>query len=319
MKNFLLAATTALTSSLALSAAAQSVATQSIDEALDGQLDFRRTAYAVCIDLPTCEVAGVTVTAERQVGDGDVWVPATLYWDPVDGFGVQGGNQNDEIDVDERLVVEFSSPVQTRGIWLSDVFISEAGRYQTVNANAEDAEVADFEMFRGNAPVLQARMSGQIDLPRDPFNGLFPEAFVEDGDLLNRLLIGTDNISIYMPDPDGTGVVTLPLGDIDREKQAIFAGVETVDIPIAELLGGATNITVFKAGSENAARILAARDNLASLEKLRIDATNARRVGSIPNGEIGWYSGNGIAVDRIVFTSEPLTSNDYSIAGIVIQ
>jgi|GEM_PF-2152601 hypothetical protein len=47
---------------------------------------------------------------------------ARLYWDGTDGFGVQYGYENDEVEGDETLLLTFSTAVHLDAIHLTDLF-----------------------------------------------------------------------------------------------------------------------------------------------------------------------------------------------------
>lgn len=297
---------------------AQEIRTGSIDKALNSSLDFRSTAFEPCLAEVTCEVAGITLIAERLVEPG-VWDAAEIYWDPIDGVGILGGRQNDEIDVDERLTLIFDREVEVSGLWLSDLFIGEAARYENRPLTTEDTETARFELFFGVDRLLEARVNGMFELPEETFESSFTDMFDDGGDLLNRVLINEDTITVYAPGQSSDQAVTLPIGDVDPAKKALFGEETTSTQSIAGLLGNAREVAAFEAGSSNAKRLLAIRNNLQELEALRVEAQIQRLVGDAENGELGWYRPEPVTVDRIVFTADPQTSNDYSIAGIVVK
>ena len=81
-----------------------------IDLTLENGIDFRTVAFSECFERTECEVNGVRISAEHWDNDIIGWAPSRIYWSPIDGFGVIGGGQNDEIDFEERLIVEFVEP-----------------------------------------------------------------------------------------------------------------------------------------------------------------------------------------------------------------
>ena len=97
-------------------ATAQEAAAALIDQDLSAQIDFRSLAFGLCFSQPTCTVEGVTITAERRDVAGDGWVPALIYWDPMDGLGVLEGGQN-ECEI-ARILVDLLPPLLTFAVQL---------------------------------------------------------------------------------------------------------------------------------------------------------------------------------------------------------
>lgn len=67
-------------------------------------------------------------------------MPNRLYWDSVDGFGVQGGGyEADEIESPEALRINFSSPIYVNHFGLTDLFFEggyeETGSWSLDNTN----------------------------------------------------------------------------------------------------------------------------------------------------------------------------------------
>lgn len=294
----------------------ESQLTGNVDSELVRGVDFRNMAFEECLNVAECNINGLRIFAQRQQLDGS-WTSANIYWDPIDGLGVMGGQQNDEIDSDERLTVTFGSEVEMAGIWLSDLFIGEEARYQGVSYSAADVETAQITLHRGDDAGELFEVNGVFELPENPFEAAFTDMFVEGGDLLNRILVDTDRISIFMPGENGGTPVVLPLGDVDPAKRALFSENAVATIDIGTLLGAAGEVQVFEVGSFNASQIIAIRDDMNELSNLRAKAEMQRTIGDADNGELGWYAPSARKVDRIVFTSDVVTSNDYSVAGLI--
>jgi hypothetical protein len=297
--------------------ASEVVRTGVIDTALETGIDFRSIAFEVCLDKVSCRVGDLTIFAERKNEAGD-WSPALIYWDPIDGFGVMGGRQNDEIDADERLSIDLGAVREVKGLWLSDLFIGEAERYQSNSNGSNDVETAQVDFFLGGLPVASESINGVFELPEKPFESAFTDIFDPGGDLLNRILVEDGSISIIMPDGDVGTPVVLKIGAIDTGKQKVFSQNAVGEVDIASLLDRAGNIPVFETGSANAMQIIAIRDDMTKLAKLQKLAEIQRRIGNAENGELGWYAGIINRSDRIVLTAGMQTSNDYSVAGLMI-
>ena len=305
-----------------------------IDAELATQVDFRTDAFSTCAQRPTCTVNGITLTAERRKTLQSPWEPAELYWGPVDGLGVLDGAQNDEIDFDERLIVEFDTTTLVDGIWLSDLFQLEDGRYgsgQTlrVEGQPEDAEIAGISLLISDIEVSTLLISGQDALPIDPFNELVSEIYTEDGDLERRILIDQEVVTIVVPDPQDPTVdlvLTVPIGQIDKEKLVIFEGVETIDVDIDELLGEFNRTPIFVEGTTNFERLQAAMINMDQMSAIRASAAAQRVAGDRSNGEyrisladeLGEDAADLARLDGVVFFAPFDASNDFSVAGIVL-
>ncbi len=103
---------------IALALAAPCALAMPIGSALDGQIDFRTTDYGGCFGMTNCTVGDLTLSAVNQDG------AAEIYWDGVDGLGIIGGQESDEIDGSngEMLTVTFANPTSLTGVWFSDLF-----------------------------------------------------------------------------------------------------------------------------------------------------------------------------------------------------
>ena len=292
-----------------------------IDAQLAGQIDFRADAFQGCMDKQSCTVGDITASAYRRTAEDADWVVARLYWDAVDGLGVLDGGQNDEIDFDEKIVVSFASPKTVKTIWLSDLFISEEARYSGVSLNDEDSETAEVEMRMAGATAMQMRITGNVDLPNTSFNEDISKAYVEDGDLLTRLVMDQDTTNIVVPglrENGEAGAIRAQIGQIDKDKLEIFAGVPTVEVDISTILANAKGMPVFPTGKHNeqqVARMLLSPSQIADLRK---SAEAGRVIGTKSNGEVAGVLPSPVTTDELVFATPIETSNDYSIAGLVL-
>lgn len=306
-------------------ASSQGEGAGSIDEDLRGQLDFRTNAFAECFEQYQCSVQGITVTAERRDTDGENWIPAQMYWDPLDGLGVMAGGQNDEIDFDERLLVTFEGTkggtVNIDRVWLSDIFIGEDERYGSNDpAGLEDVEVAVIQSFFAGSMVDEVNADGANVLPPDPFNEDVLAQFEEAGDLFRRVIIQDGSITVVVPDTeDGeeTQLLTFDISSVDEEKLDLFEGIETVEIDLADVLAGFNDVPFNTAGTTNAEFVEQILGDLARLQEIRARAEETRSVGSVSNGELGVAMDASVDVETLIFMSVLGGSNDYSVAGIV--
>lgn len=322
-KPLLLAALAAAVPQLAL---AQAEEPGLIDRDLSGQLDFRDVAFAGCFEQPQCLALGVTITAERRDMDGETWVPAQLYWDPVDGIGVMAGGQNDEIDFDERVLVSFQSAgkggtINIARVWLSDIFIGEDERYGNSDpAGADDVEVAVIQSMYGNTMLREDLVDGAEVLPPDPFNEAVVAGYTEGDDLYRRIVIRDDAINVVIPSTEEAAqprLVSFPISQVDEDKLALFEGIETVEIDLVDILAGFNEAPFNDAGTANAEFIEAILAELAELQSIRDQAAETRLVSSVSNGELGVEMDAALDIETLVFMSVLGGSNDYSVAGIV--
>lgn len=310
-------ATSFATVLLTSAAVAQTSTNGSIDTALGDGIDFRSLAFEACLAETSCTIGILNIHAERRLAGG-TWVDAQIYWDPIDGFGVLGGRQNDEIDADERLTLTFDVPIRVAGMWLSDLFVGEGQRYHDGAFDVDDVETADIRFELGTAEVGSFSVNGVFELPEQPFETAFTSMFTKDGDLLNRLLVDETRVSLVMPKGETQTAVVLPLGQIDPAKQALFKANATQAIDIANLITSAGQVSAFEAGTSNADRILTIRDDFAQLAQLQALAKVQRRIGDAQNGELGWYPSQPGMVDKIILRADVQTSNDYSVAGLIV-
>lgn len=297
-----------------------------IDEDLRGQWDFRDAVFAECFEQPSCAVQGLTITAERRDLDGETWVSAQIYWDPVDGFGVMAGGQNDEIDFDERLLVTFEgikgATVNIERAWLSDIFIGEDERYGNSDpAGNEDVEVAVIQSLWAGDIVAEEIVDGANVLPPDPFNAEVMAEFQEDGDLLRRVVIQDEVISVIVPERSASGAMEelrFPISQFDETKTDLFAGIETVELALTDVLVGFNDAPVYFGGNVNADMMEQSMADTAAMEDMQSRIDETRLVSDVSNGELGVAMDPAIDVEMLVFMSVFGGSNDYSVAGLVL-
>lgn len=314
---------TLLAATLPAVAVAQSVALAPIDRELEGQLDFRSLEFSLCMSAEECTVNGVTILAQRQTPDGDTWLPARIYWDPIDGLGVMNGGQNDEIDFDERLVVRFDGLRSVERVWFSDLFMGEGRHYGSFDPNEDpDVESAGLQLVRDGVVLSDLQVDGQEALPWTPFNQYVSWRFREDGDLRRRIVVRDNVISVVSPSTGPYGqivLVSLPLDEIDEDKLVIFEGVDTTEVDLTDILLGFNDAPVFAAGTHNANIIQAALDDWPMLQRLRDDAEARRTLGSRTNGELGATLSPATLVTQVNFVSPFGGSNDFSVAGVIFS
>jgi len=299
-----------------------------IDRELARGIDFRSKDFEGCLGKPSCTVNGLTISAERQTDDGLDWVPATLYWDPVDGFGILDGAQNDEIDIDERVTVVFNNGAEPLGkIWLSDLFLGEEARYSAAGNNKvelvpDDVEVAGVGLWSAGIEQSRFNITGKVEMPDKSFNQYVSESFLEDGDLRRRLLIN-NNIITVLAAGEGTGdnaiEISKVIGQVDAEKRRIFEGIETIEIDLSTILAGFRGTIMFLEGTRNFDMIKRLSENPAAWDALRAGAKRERSIGARSNGELGVMVTEDFPVDKVMFFSPFDSSNDFSVAGILTR
>jgi hypothetical protein len=313
--------TIALALIMPIASFAQESPSAPIDVQLDGQLDFRALAFEGCMGVNTCSAQGVTISGERRDQTTGEWTSTALYWDPIDGIGVQNGGQNDEIDFDERVVVKMDRPARIADIWLSDLFIAEAAHYGASFVGATDAESADIELRSDGATLTQARITGDLRLPNSSFNEAVSGAFIEDGDLMRRVVIDDEIISVVVPGLGRNGrevLLRAPIGQIDKDKKLIFAGLETIEVDITDLLARVAGTPIYGAFETNELQVSAVLGATPQLTEMRTQAAIGRSVSSHANGEVSGSFGTTALVDEVIFVAPIDTSNDYSVAGFVL-
>lgn len=297
-----------------------------IDAQLAQQIDFRDGAYAECLNRQECSVAGLTIRAERRDDQNSPWFGASLYWDPIDGLGVQDGAQNDEIDIDERLIVTFDEPTVVKRIWLSDLFVSEDLRYGTYGAERllpelpADTEVAGVSFFDGDIELISLAINGEDRLPWASFNQEVDVRFRENGDLRRRIIVNEDTIRVMVPGDDLVFTApTEPLEQDEEKKNTLFEGLETVELDITDILQEFSDAPVFAVGSRNFEIIRAISEDPENIERLLQVAREKRDTIRMSNGEVGHDVDLGLKATSLSFFAPFSASNDFSVAGIIVE
>ncbi len=159
---------------LALSVA-QTAQAGIIGSELDGQIDFRTSDYAVCSGVSPCTVGNLTIEASNGMGAADI------FWGAMDGLGVLGGQEDDEIDGSnqEQLKLTFAMPQTVLGVWFTDLF----------NLGADPVETASVRLTTEAGGFLDFLIDG-ID-PNGSSNG---EVYLDFGGAISvtEILFGSD-------------------------------------------------------------------------------------------------------------------------------
>ncbi|SHG95594.1 hypothetical protein [Cognatishimia maritima] len=297
-----------------------------IDSELAQQIDFRAQAFAGCLNQESCTVGSVTIQAERREDQNSPWLAASLYWDPIDGLGVQDGAQNDEIDIDERILVSFGEAVTVKRIWLSDLFVSEDVRYGTYGADRllpdlpADTEVAGVSLLDGDVELISLAINGEERLPWASFNQEVDVRFRENGDLRRRVIVTGDTIRVMIPGDDLLlSAPTQPLEQDEDKQNALFAGLETVELDITDILQEFSDAPVFEVGSRNFEIIKAVSEDPENIERLLQVARQKRDTIRMSNGEVGHDLDVDLKATGLSFFAPFSASNDFSIAGIIVE
>ena len=303
---------------LGSTASAQNIA--QIDSELAGGIDFRGPAFSTCLGQTECSVDGVTIVGQRRLSQVSDWLSAPIYWDPIDGLGIEDGAQNDEIDIDERLLVQFETALSLDRIWLSDLFISEDRRYgasgtDLVANQPADAEIAAITFAIDGADILALTVAGESRLPWAQFNQEVDIRFSEDGDLRRRIVVNEDVMTVVVPGADI--VLQTPTGESPEAKQGLFEGLDTVELDLTTLLAEFNDAPLFEQGTANfeiVRSIAEDPDNLAEIIRI---AQDKRTSIQMSNGEVGISIDPAMRFDEIAFSAPFDASNDFSVAGIV--
>ncbi len=297
-----------------------------IDQELRQAIDFRALIFKGCLGQHECTVGPISLRATRLNDDNETWTEATIYWDPIDGVGIQDGAQNDEIDFEERLEVRFASPQTVETIWFSDLFHTEDRRYGSfltdrVENEPIDAEIAGLGYVVGEAEVSKQTFSAEDRLPWASFNQEVSLNFIENGDLRRRVIIQDEVITVLAP--SGTSsesdiLIENAIGSIDKDKRAIFEGVETVEIDISPILAEFHGTSLFAVGTTNFDVIERVADNDQALNNLRLVAETKRTTIDMSNGEVRSDLLDAAGLDGLTFFAPFDASNDFSVAGIIL-
>lgn len=304
---------------VSMTAVAAFSAQAQIDDSLAGQIDFRSLEFEACLDAPSCTVNGVTISAVRQGPDG-ASSAANLYWDPIDGIGVKGGGQNDEIDFDEQLIVKLAKPSSVTTVWLSDLFLSEAVHYGGRAAGTSDSETAVVSLSRAGKPAAQLVLNGDASLPSRNFNTMVSRRFRDNGDLLQRVMVRGNKIAIQSASGYRSAALQPRSEGVDpAKKAAIFDGAQTYEIETDRLLALIDGATLYAVGKVNADQVERVATTREGLMKLRETGKVLRKTGNVSNGEISGALPQAVSADTIVFSAPFGSSNDYSVAGLVVS
>ncbi len=114
---------------LLLTTGAQAAVINFTDDGPAPALDF---SPALGLPVFPIDIGGVTLTF--TAGPPDIVNPPSLWWDNIDGFGVQYSYEEDEIEGSEFLRLNFSTPFVLDTIYIADLFneygYTEYGWYQ---------------------------------------------------------------------------------------------------------------------------------------------------------------------------------------------
>ena len=296
-----------------------------IDSELRQAVDFRALIFKGCLGQHECTVGNISLRATRMNDDGETWSQATIYWDPIDGVGIQDGAQNDEIDFEERLEVRFATPQTVETIWYSDLFHSEDRRYGSyltdrVENEPVDAEIAGLGLVVGDQEIRKETFSAEDRLPWASFNQEVSLNFQENGDLRRRVIIQDESITVLAPSGTSTELDILlenPIGTIDKDKRSIFEGVETVEIDLTPILAEFHGTNLFAVGTTNYDAVQRIAENDQALNNLRQVAERKRTTVDMSNGEVRTELTDAAGLDGLTFFAPFDASNDFSVAGII--
>lgn len=132
-------------------------------------LDFKQPLFDVCHLRESCTIVGIKISAFRATQD-EAFIenadtkPALLHWDGIDGLGVMGGKEDDEIDPNEMIIVELPAYRAIKMFRLSDLFLGSQGR------DSEGGEYATIYTYGEGGRVNRYDLQGGIDLPQYEFN-----------------------------------------------------------------------------------------------------------------------------------------------------
>jgi hypothetical protein len=111
----------------------------------------------------------------------------------------------------------------------------------------------------------------------------------------------------------------LEIGRIDKDLRSIFDGVETVEIDLGEILAQFHNAPFFVEGTRNFEVIRDWARSADMTQQIRATAESKRTSIDVSNGEIRWELGEPLMVDNVTFIAPFDASNDYSVAGILLD
>lgn len=133
-------------------------------------LDFKKPLFSSCAYRSECTVGGIKISAFRTASgekliENATLRPAILHWDSIDGLGVVGGKEDDEIDPDEKILMELPARRAIKIFNLSDLFLGSNGRD---SAGGEWATIYTYD--EGNPQFNRYDLQGGVDLPDKEFN-----------------------------------------------------------------------------------------------------------------------------------------------------
>ena len=132
-------------------------------------LDFKKPLFSSCAFRSECIIAGIKVSAFRTANGEDLIEnaelrPAILHWDNIDGLGVIGGKEDDEIDPDEMIIMELPASRAIKMFNLSDLFLGSEGR------DSAGGEWATIFTYGNESTVNRYDLQGGVALPDQEFN-----------------------------------------------------------------------------------------------------------------------------------------------------
>ncbi len=305
-----------------------------IDFELQNQLDFRDVSFKDCYGKPVCRAKGASVHAYRINETGTDWAEAKLYWDPVDGLGVLGGGQDDEIDADEKIIVRFDDPKNVLNVWYTDLFAKEQSRYGRVtkqrnslsspaNVLTRDYEKARATIYTSAGHPTQTVTFGVVNLPTVEFNEVInSDVFETGGDLRKRLLIEDGTASVLSGVTNDAGLLETTKVRLDENAERTENALQDIGLTqdsmtIALNFADQMDIPLVEGNTINNERMTAFLANIEQLGDILEASKLERVIGDVSNGEVPQSMWPGRSVQAIEFTAEADTSNDYSIAGFV--
>lgn len=105
-------------------------------------VDFRSEAFSDAMGLHS--ISGSTSGVDFTVSAWDDGEKAELWWDKTDGLGIRGGTNDDEIDRNEHLTIDFATSVGISSLTFSDLFLNEGATGEHGYVVFESAEPISF-------------------------------------------------------------------------------------------------------------------------------------------------------------------------------
>lgn len=290
---------------------------------VDG-VDFRQLQWRACFNANQCRIEGIDIRAEARRSNNADWEPARLYWDPIDGIGIIGNGQDDEIDFNERLLVTLNTNNALEGIWFSDIFVGEIQRYLGLDKQLvgdEDFEVARFTLEDNSGTLYQVDLDGLTPLPPESFNSLLDkDTFFDDGDIHTRLIINGPTVALELPTIDEEGqrsLIDFRLGEVEAGKLSLFEDDNEFEYDLDEVFANGEALRALTEMKHNANEVEGKLRDVNALMAWNKAAVDGRKAGVTSNGEVGAFFAQSLVARQITFTAPAGTSNDYSILGLV--